>query len=115
MTKKDLIEKAKAMINAPSCCPELQAVGHAWLDSVGKADEHERAVTLIAEIEEDLTTIDNLVAFAHSETAEKIFGDGVEGFRKHADELKASGAKYCDCGACSPAVEILENKSVILG
>ncbi len=115
MTKKDLIEKAKAMIAAPSCCPELHAVADAWLTSIGKADEHERAENLIAELQEDITTIENLVAFAHSETAAKIFGDGVEGFRKHADELKANGAKFCDCGACKPAKEILDNKNIILG
>ena len=42
MTKNDLIEKAKAMIAAPSCCPELHAAGQAWIDSVGKADEKTR-------------------------------------------------------------------------
>lgn len=114
MTKKDLVEKAKEMILAPSCCPELQAAGHAWIDSVGKADEKNRAENLIAEIEEDVTDIDHLVAFAHSETAKKIFGEDVKNFAAHADELQASGAKYCDCGACKPALEILANKDILL-
>ena len=39
MTKNDLVLKAKEMIKAPSCCPELHAVAQAWIDSVGKADE----------------------------------------------------------------------------
>ena len=47
--------------------------------------------------------------------AEKIFGEGVGDFRKHAAELKASGAKYCDCGACAPALEILKHKDILLG
>lgn len=115
MTKENLIEIAKEMIDAPSCCPELHAAGHAWLDSVGKADEHERAENLIAEIPEDINTIEDLEAFASSEMAEKVFGEGVEGFRKHVKELKASGAKFCDCGACTPAKIILDNKAVILG
>ena len=114
MTKNDLIEKAKAMIAAPSCCPELHAAGQAWIDSVGKADEKTRAENLIAEIKEDVTDIDHLVGFAHSETAAKIFGEGVKNFAAHADELKASGAKYCDCGACKPALEILANKDILL-
>ena len=114
MTKENLIEKAKEMVAAPSCCPELNAVGQSWIDSVGKADEKEKAKLLIAEIEEDVTTIENLVAFAHSDTAKKIFGEGQKNFAAHADELKASGAKFCDCGACKPASEILENKSLIL-
>lgn len=115
MTKENLIEKAKAMISAPSCCAELKEVGKAWIDSVGKSDEKEKAEILIAEIKEDITPIDGLVAFAHSEQAIKIFGaEGQKNFAAHADELKASGAKFCDCGACKPALEILENKSVIL-
>ncbi|MBR6014228.1 MAG: hypothetical protein IK062_10705 [Selenomonadaceae bacterium] len=114
MTKNDLIEKAKAMISAPSCCPELTAAGQAWIDSIGKSDETEKAGNLISEIKEDVTTIDDLVAFAHSDTAKKIFGEGQKDFAAHADELKASGAEFCDCGACKPALEILENKSLIL-
>lgn len=115
MTKENLIESAKKMIAAQSCCPELYAAGHAWIDSIGKADEHERAENLIAEIQEDITTVDDLVAFANSPMAEKVFGEGVGDFRKHAAELKASGAKFCDCAACTPAKEILDNKAVILG
>lgn len=114
MTKNDLIEKAKEMVAAPSCCPELHAVAQAWLDSIGKADEKKRAENLIEELKEDITKIDNLVAFAHSETAAKIFGDDVKAFAAHADELKASGAKNCDCGACTPALEILTNKDILL-
>ena len=116
MTKNDLVEKAKAMIAAPSCCPELHAVAQAWIDSVGKADEKKRAESLIAEIKEDVTDIDHLVSFTHSETAAKIFGEGAaKAFAAHADELKASGAKYCDCGACAPALEILANEKILLG
>ena len=61
-----------------------------------------------------MTDIDHLVGFAHSETAAKIFGEGVKAFAAHADELKAGGAKYCDCGACKPALEILANKELLL-
>lgn len=114
MTKNDLIAKAKEMIDAPSCCPELNAAGQAWIDSVGKADEKKRAENLIAEIKEDVTDIDHLVAFAHSETAAKIFGEGAKNFAAHADELKASGAKFCDCAACAAGLEILANKDVLL-
>lgn len=115
MTKENLIEKAKEMIAAPSCCPELHAAGHAWIESIGKADEHERAENLIAEIQEDINSIEDLEAFAKSAMAEKIFGEGVEDFRKHVADLKESGAKFCDCGACASAAIILDNKAVILG
>ena len=114
MSKEDIKIKVKEMIAAPSCHADLQAAGKAWLYEVGKDGEEQAAQGLISEIKACLTPIDALVEFAHSPHAAEIFGDGAENFKKHADELKASGAKYCDCGACKPALEILQNKEVIL-
>ena len=114
MDKKTLIEKVKAMMAAPSCCPELMAAAQSYLGAVGTDKEKSAAQNLLNEIEEDITDVDHLVAFAHSERAKEIFGEGQKGFAAHADELKASGAKYCDCGACAPALEILNNKDVLL-
>ncbi len=114
MKKGDIIELTKKMISAPSCYVGLKEAGQNWLDAVGTAGEKEAAKKLVAELEGDITDIDSLVAFAHSEDAAKIFGEGVKGFAAHADELKASGAKFCDCGACKPGLEILKNKALIL-
>ena len=115
MDKQTLIEKIKAMAAAPSCCAGLKAAAAAYLNAVGTADEKVAAQNLLAEMEEDITTVDDLVPFAHSETAVQIFGtEGAKKFAAHADELKASGAKYCDCGACAPAVEILQHKTILL-
>lgn len=115
MDKQTLIEKAKAMAAAYSCCPELKAAVQAYLDALGTEEEKVAAKNLIAEMEEDITPIDNLVAFAHSAHAVEIFGaEGAKNFAAHADELKASGAKYCDCPACTLALEILDNKEVLL-
>lgn len=114
MGKQTLIEKIKAMAAAPSCCPELKEAVKNYLAALGTDKEKVAAQNLIAEIEEDITPIDNLVAFAHSERAKEIFGEGQKNFAAHADQLKASGAKYCDCGACAPALEILNNKSAFL-
>jgi len=115
MDKQTLINKAKAMAAAPSCCPELKTAVQVYLDAVGTAKEKSSAQNLIAEIEEDITPIDSLVAFAHSDHAKEIFGaEGAKNFAAHADELKASGAKYCDCRACAPGLEILANKEILL-
>lgn len=116
MDKQTLIEKAKSMAAAPSCCAELKAAVQAYFDAAGTADEKIAAKNLIAEIEEDITPIDGLVAFAHSAHAVEVFGaEGAKKFAVHADELKASGAKYCDCGACAPGLEILKHKDILLG
>ena len=102
------------MIAAPSCYSGLKEAGQNWLEAVGTKGEKEAAQKLIAELEGDITDIDHLVEFAHSETAAKMFGEGAKGFAAHADELKANGAKFCDCGACAPGLEILKNKALIL-
>lgn len=115
MDKQTLLEKIEAMAAAPSCCPELKQAVKAYFDAAGTADEKSAAKNLLAEIEEDITTVDNLVPFAHSEIAVKIFGaEGAKKFAAHADELKASGAKYCDCQACTLGLEILDNKNLLL-
>lgn len=115
MTKENVIELAKKMIAAPSCCAPLKAATQAWLDALGTDNEKELARKLIEELEGDVTDIDGLVAFAHSDTAVKYFGvEGQKKFAAHADELKASGAKFCDCGACANGLEILKNKALIL-
>ena len=115
MRKGDIIELAKKMVAAPSCYSGLKEAGQNWLDAVGTKGEKEAAQKLIAELEGDITDIDGLVAFAHSEIPAQMFGaEGAKKFAAHADELKASGAKFCDCGACAPGLEILKNKSLIL-
>ena len=80
MDKQTLIKKIKAMTAAPSCCAELKAATQAYLDAVGTADEKVAAKNLVAEIEADITSIDGLVAFAHSDHAVEIFG--AEGAKK---------------------------------
>ena len=115
MKKSDIIELAKKMIAAPSCYSGLKETGQNWLNAIGTADEKNAAQKLIAELEGDITDIDGLVAFAHSEIPAQMFGaEGAKKFAAHADELKASGAKFCDCGACAPGLEILKNKALIL-
>ena len=115
MNKQDLIEKVKEMAAAPSCCAKLKQEVKVYLDAVGTADEKVAAQNLIAEIKENIRPIDSLVAFAHSAQAVEIFGaEGAKNVAAHADELKASGAKYCDCPACARAAEILENKEILL-
>lgn len=115
MNKQALIEKIKSMAAAPSCCAELKAAVQTYLDALNTADEKSAAQNLIAEIQEDITTVDDLVPFAHSEIAVQIFGaEGAKKFAAHADELKANGAQYCDCGACAPGVEILAKKDILL-
>ena len=113
MSKENLVATAKEMVAAPSCCAALKVKAQAWIDA---PDDKAAAEEFVAELEKDITPIDNLVTFANSPQAVQYFGeDGAKKFAAHANELKANGAKYCDCGACTPAVKLLENKSAIIG
>ncbi len=107
MTEK-IIAEVKALIGAPSCCPEAKQAAEDWLAAVGTEKEAEQTKKLIAELEADIMPIDGLVAFASSPKCAEIFGEKAEGFLAHAKELKASDAKYCDCPACAACENILE-------
>jgi hypothetical protein len=108
-------EKTRDLMAAPSCCPEAKAAAQAWLDAAGTDNEKAETMKYLAELEEDITSIDDLLAFASSEEAVEIFGaDGAKGFLAHAQELKANGAKYCDCPACKAALAILNKKAELL-
>ena len=113
MTKENLIALTKELVAAPSCCVPLKVKAQAWIDA---PDDKVTAKEFIDELEGDITPIDGLVAFANSPLAVQYFGeDGAKNFAAHANELKASGAKYCDCAACTPGLKILENKEIVLG
>lgn len=108
-------EKVKDLINAPSCCAEAKAAGQNWLDAVGTDQEAEAAKQLIAEMEMDIIPIDGLIAFAGSEAGAKIFGaDQAKQVEAHGRAIKAAGAIYCDCPACTAAAAILEKKEELL-
>ena len=119
MTKELLIfmqEKVGDLVAAPSACAEAKAAGNRFLAALGTADEADAVAALVREAEEDIEPIDGLVAFAHSDAAASIFGaEGAKSFAAHADALAASGAKYCDCPACTACAAILSRKADLLG
>ena len=113
--KDYVIEKVKEMMNAHSCCAEAKAAGQAWLNAIGTDKETEQAKNLIVELEEDLMPIDQLIAFADSEAGAQVFGtEMAANVAAHARDIKAAGAKYCDCPACAAVAAILEKKEELL-
>lgn len=113
--KDYVVKKVNELINAPSCCAEAKETAKNWLDAVGTDKEAEAAKDLIAELEEDIMPIDGLIAFAGSEAGAQVFGEETaKNVLAHAQEIKASGAKYCDCAACAACEAILEKKDDIL-
>lgn len=62
-----------------------------------------------------LCRIDGLIGFASSDAGIKYFGeDTAKGIVAHGKEIKAAGAKYCDCPACAAVAAILEKKEDML-
>ncbi len=115
MSKAEIAEKVKELINAPSCCAELKAVGKAWLEAVGTSAEKEMSEKLIAELNADVQTIDAVIDLFSSETGQKIVGAGTAvQMVAHFKEVKAAGGKWCDCPACKAGREILDNQKVLL-
>ena len=91
-----MIEKVKALINAPSCCAEAKEAANKWLEAVNTEKQDEAAKALIEEIAADIIPIDGLIAFAGSEDGKKIFGEEkAAGIEAHAKKIKAEGeAQY---------------------
>lgn len=108
-----VVEKTHELMEAPSCSKEAKDAAQAWLDALGTENEAEETKKYIAELEEDIMPLDGLIAFAESEMGAKVFGgaEGAKGVAEHAKELKAAGAKYCDCPACTAVAAILEKKA----
>lgn len=110
------VQKVKEFMSVPYCCEEAKAAGQAFLDALGTEKEAEKTKALIEELELDIMPVDELIGFAKSEAGAKVFGEETaKGVAAHGEEIKAAGAKYCDCEACAPVEAILKRKDEILG
>ena len=97
--KDYVIEKTNELIAAFSCSPETKEAAERWL----------------AELEADIMPIDQLIAFAGTQAGANLLGEEMAiQLKAHAEEIKAAGAKYCDCPACAAVEAILARKAEIL-
>ena len=72
--KNQIIENVKAVIAAPSCCSELRSIAEEWLNAVDTDTEKEMSAKLIAELEEDVCSLDDVLIFFESEQGAQILG-----------------------------------------
>ncbi len=109
-----MVEKARALAAVPYCCTELKEAAQNWLDTLEDSEQNAKATErFVAELEESRMTVDGCLSFAATPEGAAAFGDGLAGFKAHMEELKASGAHYCDCEACTLAGELLERKDFL--
>lgn len=110
-----VVEKTHELIDAPTCSSEAREAAKAWLDALGTDAEAVETKKYIDELEADIMPIDTLISFAESEGGSQCFGaDAAKNIAAHAKEIKAAGAKYCDCPACVAVAAILEKKESLL-
>lgn len=109
-----VIGKTKELIDAPTCSSETREAAQAWLKAVGTEAEAAETEKYVAELEADIMPIDQLIGFAESEAGAQVFGAEAANVAAHAKEIKAAGAKWCDCPACAAVEAILEKKDMLL-
>lgn len=109
-----VIEKTQELISALTCSAETKAAAQAWLDTVGTDRQADETKKYIAKLEVDIMPIDNLIGFVSSEAGSAYFGEETaKNIAAHAEQLKAAGAKYCDCPACLAVAAILVKKDAL--
>nr|WP_325253687.1 pyruvate:ferredoxin (flavodoxin) oxidoreductase [uncultured Oscillibacter sp.] len=109
-----LADCSKALIAVEWALPAVKEAAQKWLDTMeDSAANGEAAKAYIAALEQSICTVDEVVAFTSSPEAKNVFGDKAPEMAAHAKELKAGGAKYCDCDACKLVAEILKDKEYL--
>lgn len=110
-----VVEKTHELMNASSCSAEAKNAAQSWLDALGTENEAAETKKYIDELEADIVSVDGLISFAGSDQGIQVFGaETARNVEAHAREIKAAGAKYCDCAACAAVAEILEKKDALL-
>ena len=101
-------QKVEELLAAPSSSQTTRAAAQGWKNAIAAGEDADAATKkLLDAIDEHHTTIDELIAFA-SGAAKDVMGEEVAaGMLAHAQEIKAQGAKYCDCAACTATHELL--------
>ena len=108
-------DKVKEVLAAPSCCPELKEAAQTYLDVLDTPDEKEAGKLLAAELEEDVQSIDDTLAFFSSDEGKAIFGaEAAAAMVEMGKKIKAAGGKICFCPACTAGQAILDKKDVLL-
>lgn len=110
-----VVEQTHVLINAHTCSSETKKAAQTWLEAIGTEKEASETKKYIDELEADIMPIDNLIGFAESDGGAQVFGaEKAKEVAAHAREIKAAGAKYCDCPACVAVAAILEKKEALL-
>ena len=114
MTHTQLTQLVKALLDAPQSNPTVKEFAQSWLDAEGTEKQAELTKQLVSVAEQNIALIDETIGFAGSELAVQILGEeGAANLLQHAKDIKAEGAKFCDCPSCTAAKNIIDLKAEI--
>jgi len=100
--------KVEELLAAPSSSKTTRDAAQGWKDAVAAGkDVDEATKALLDAIDAHHTTVDELIAFASGAAKDLMGEDVAAGMLAHGQQIKAAGAKYCDCAACTAAHELL--------
>ena len=109
-----LIAKTEALIAVPWARPELKEAAQAWLDTKADGEANKAASeAYIKTLMASVSTVDEVLEKLADPAQRAHFGDGADAMEAHFSELKAAGKQFCDCEACTLALDILKNKEYL--
>lgn len=115
MTHTQLTQLVQALLDAPQSNPKVKEFAQSWIDAEGTPEQEELTKQLVSVAEQNIALIDETIDFAGSERATQILGkEGAAKLLQHAKDIKAEGAKFCDCDACVAAKNIIDLKAEIV-
>lgn len=104
MAKIAVLEKVKELLKAPSICPEMKKAAERYVAAVGTDREKEAGRALVAELKDDVQTIDEVSDFFASEDARKLFGaEQAAALSAQAAKVKAAGGNTAFARPALPA------------
>ena len=109
-----IIDKTKLLLEL-HCYDGLKAAAQEWLTSIGTEEEKKASEKYVAVLEDSVVGIDTVINLFSSDVGIEKFGaDMASQIASHAKEIKANGAEWCDCPACTAAFEVLKYKKDLL-
>ncbi len=100
--------EAEKLIAAPSASAAAKEAAEKWL-AADEGNMDAASAELKKALMASIATVDELIAFAGSPACEEMMGkETATELLAHGQEIKAQGAPFCDCPACSACASILE-------
>ncbi len=101
--------EAEKLLAAPSASAAAKAAAEKWLAAADGDAVEAAAAELKKSVMASIATVDELIGFAGSPACEEMMGkETAEGLLAHGKEIKAHGALFCDCPACSACYAIMK-------